>query len=221
LPSYLQPLSRLETVVFDPRLRTAAELVAMSFSPVAQHVPRGSDSGLLGIGARRQWRTDSRSRAGSSRRKRTNFGASNNRHPRSTRDIARTVTGRGTVSRHTPGGPLVNEGIHGAEDGCFSVQSTTGHSRIVVGPSPRVATDISRRWAPAPMRGRGPTTSDLMVKTPRSYVRGVDWDPYVVLKVVWTSEPNPTSETTAALRIRVRAVKNLWLGVDNCCDISP
>jgi len=54
LPSYLQPLSRLETVVFDPRLRTAAELVAMSFSPVAQHVPRGSDSGLLGIGARRQ-----------------------------------------------------------------------------------------------------------------------------------------------------------------------
>ena len=49
LPSYLQPLSKLETVVFDPGLCTAAELVAMSFSPVDEQVPRGNDPGRLGI----------------------------------------------------------------------------------------------------------------------------------------------------------------------------
>jgi hypothetical protein len=49
LPSYLQPLSKLETVVFDPGLCTAAELVAMSFSPVDEQVPRGNDPGRLGV----------------------------------------------------------------------------------------------------------------------------------------------------------------------------
>jgi hypothetical protein len=48
LPSYLQPLSTPKTVVFDPGLCTAAELVAMSYFPVAERVPEGNDLGHFG-----------------------------------------------------------------------------------------------------------------------------------------------------------------------------
>jgi hypothetical protein len=40
LPAFLQP-PKFGRVAFDPSLRTAAELVSMSISPVAEHVRAG------------------------------------------------------------------------------------------------------------------------------------------------------------------------------------